>query len=80
MSERVLWLGSRVTMSAVEQENRQQTFEARCPSCNQLTVFRFLGEQRWPLEVARITGLAPINYLYVCGHCHSTVSKASLDS
>src|SRR5687768_2198001 len=54
-------------------------FSARCPSCNAWSTFRAVGEQHWPLEVARLTGLPSTIRLYVCYNCGSTISEQNLN-
>jgi hypothetical protein len=48
--------------------------QAVCPSCHELTGFRFLGQQKWPERVAEILGKPLSVTLWRCGHCETTVS------
>ncbi len=47
----------------------------RCPTCGQVAVFTFLGEQRWPPRVVEATGMPAVTYLWTCGNCHTTLSE-----
>lgn len=50
-----------------------------CPSCGHKTTFTYGGEQHWPAEVCRRTGLKPRMVLWTCDHCHTTLSDASFN-
>jgi hypothetical protein len=55
-------------------------FAAHCPSCRAWSTFRFVGEQHWPDEVAKLTGLPRTIQLYLCYTCGSTISEQNLNS
>lgn len=46
-----------------------------CPTCEQETEFTFLGEQRWPPQVAARLGLAPVVKLWSCCCCNTTLTE-----
>jgi hypothetical protein len=50
-----------------------------CPSCGQLAEFTYLGAQRWPQRLVELTGMPPVIHLWICGHCHTTVSEPEVD-
>lgn len=54
--------------------------QACCPSCGQRTKFTLIGAQRWRKEVAELTGMPMVMYLYLCGSCESTISLSTLNS
>jgi phage terminase large subunit GpA-like protein len=49
-----------------------------CPSCGQETTLTFVGEQRWPDQVAQAMGMDPVVALWDCGHCRTTITETSL--
>lgn len=49
-----------------------------CPSCAQLSRFRFSGEQHWPAHIAEAAGIEPIVRLWTCQSCNSTLSEPDL--
>lgn len=51
---------------------------ATCPTCRRSGEFEFLGEQRWPRDVAAIVNLPSVINLWGCPHCHSTISETDL--
>lgn len=51
---------------------------ATCPSCNCRGEFVFLGDQRWPAELARAMGLPEVIPLWSCPSCLTTVSEMDL--
>ncbi len=52
--------------------------EAHCPSCDQDTSFTFLGEQRWPEQVAEKLGIPAVVQQWLCGKCHTTITHPDL--
>jgi ribosomal protein L37AE/L43A len=50
-----------------------------CPTCGHYTRFRFVGEQRWPERVAVRLGVSPINRIWQCSHCQTTLSEHDID-
>lgn len=51
---------------------------ATCPTCQQCGHFEWLGEQRWPVDVARKLGLPAVITLWSCPSCMTTVSDTDL--
>src|SRR5262245_56823095 len=51
---------------------------ATCPTCQQCGQFDWLGEQRWPEEVARRLGLPSVITLWSCPSCMTTISDGDL--
>lgn len=51
---------------------------ATCPTCRRSGEFDFLGEQRWPREIAARAELPSVINLWGCPHCHSTISETDL--
>ena len=51
---------------------------ATCPTCQQCGQFEWLGEQRWPEEVARKLGLPSVITLWSCPSCMTTISDSDL--
>jgi hypothetical protein len=51
---------------------------ATCPTCKRSGEFDFLGEQRWPPQVAQRLGLPAVIALWSCPHCATTVSEPDL--
>jgi len=51
---------------------------ATCPTCRHSGDFEFLGEQRWPRDVAAMANLPSVINLWGCPHCHSTISETDL--
>jgi hypothetical protein len=51
---------------------------AMCPTCKQSGEFEYLGEQRWPPEIAHKLGLPETIVLWSCPWCHTTVSEPDL--
>ncbi|MCC7206782.1 MAG: hypothetical protein IT323_05720 [Anaerolineae bacterium] len=51
---------------------------AMCPSCRCTGEFEFLGEQRWPRDIAALAHLPAVINLWGCPHCHSTISETDL--
>ncbi|MCU0497669.1 MAG: phage terminase large subunit family protein [Anaerolineae bacterium] len=46
----------------------------QCPTCGHYSAFTWIGEQRYPERVAKITGIDKVN-LWRCEHCMTTVSN-----
>ncbi|HRE47176.1 MAG TPA: hypothetical protein PLD47_05575 [Aggregatilineales bacterium] len=53
---------------------------AVCPTCQHLGNFTFLGEQKWPPEIAAKFGLPEIIILWSCPNCNTTISDPDLPS
>jgi hypothetical protein len=51
---------------------------ASCPSCGKEAKFHYIGEQKWPVRIARAAGFPPILKLWLCSQCESTISEPSL--
>jgi hypothetical protein len=51
---------------------------ATCPTCKRSGEFDYLGEQRWPPQVAQRLGLPSVINLWSCPHCATTVSEPDL--
>jgi len=51
---------------------------ATCPICNCRGDFFYLGEQRWPLELARRMEVPAVIGLWSCPNCMTTVSEPDL--
>ncbi len=51
---------------------------ATCPSCNCRGEFVYLGNQRWPAELAHRMGLPEVIALWSCPSCLTTVSEMDL--
>lgn len=49
--------------------------EAQCPSCGQHAWFTFLGEQRWPEQVAQKLGIPAVVEQWLCGQCKTTITE-----
>ncbi len=61
-----------------ETPSTPQQRRAFCPSCGKLAVFTAAGEQRWPARVAAAAGMPEVVQLWLCSHCHSTISEPNL--
>jgi ribosomal protein L37AE/L43A len=55
-------------------ENPSVTLQGKCPSCETVAGFRYIGVQEWPEALKR-----PATPLYVCGHCGSTMTGSSIE-
>jgi hypothetical protein len=77
MVQDLTWKIPARTSDAAEERGE---FAAHCPSCRTWSMFRLVGKQHWPAEVARLAGLPPTIYLYGCGTCGSTISEQNLNS
>jgi hypothetical protein len=55
-----------------------QTCEGLCPSCGQYASFDYLGEQHWPMRVAEALGCSPVNHLWTCRDCQTTISEVDI--
>jgi hypothetical protein len=51
-----------------------------CPSCGAMTVFTFIGVQRWPRRVAQMMGTKETITLWKCGNCQTTISNVDEQS
>lgn len=51
-----------------------------CPSCGQNVDFQYVGQQNWPLSLARKRGINPVTQLYCCPQCESSFSEESISS
>lgn len=49
-----------------------------CPTCGQFTQFTFIGQQQWPPHIAAAAGIEPVVYLWMCGHCQTTLTETAL--
>ncbi len=49
--------------------------EACCPTCGQRASFTFLGEQRWPEQVAQKLGIPTVVEQWLCGQCNTTITE-----
>jgi len=49
--------------------------QAYCPTCGERAWFTFLGEQRWPEQVARTLGVPAVVEQWVCDTCHTTITQ-----
>jgi len=50
-----------------------------CPSCHEEASFDLIGIQRWPDNVAKAAGLAPVQTVWQCRNCDTTLMEQSLD-
>ncbi|HLY28333.1 MAG TPA: hypothetical protein VKQ72_18440 [Aggregatilineales bacterium] len=51
---------------------------AMCPTCRHTGYFLFLGEQHWPVEIARKLNVPADISLWRCPACQTTVSEPDL--
>lgn len=49
-----------------------------CPSCQKEASFDLIGIQRWPDNVAKAAGLSPIQTVWQCRNCDTTLMEDSL--
>lgn len=67
-----------VLSSGKEKPSMPHQRQAFCPSCGKLATFTAAGEQRWPARVAAAAGMPEVVQLWLCNHCHSTISEPNL--
>jgi len=59
-------------------DNQENLENVRCPSCQKISSFVYIGQQKWPEKVARKMGVPQLIRLYVCQSCKTTVSEMFL--
>ena len=50
-----------------------------CPSCGETTSFDLIGIQHWPEDVADKAGFSPIQTVWQCQKCDTTLMEPSLN-
>lgn len=50
-----------------------------CASCRTRRRFQYVGEQRWPERVAKVTGLPAVVQLWQCCTCRTSVTRSMVE-